>query len=84
MANGDKVLTAFVSARVKDFSKEASTHRLNQVKGRAQNLQLHSASQVNMKAAELRKANKSEVVTVSAGLWMIPHVGSTAKKVHVL
>lgn len=73
-------LIAFVSARVKDFSNEASKHRLNQVQGRAQSLQLQSAAQVNMKAAEMRKANKSEVVTVSAGLWMILHTSSTAKK----
>ena len=36
-----------------------------------------------MKAAEMRKANKSEVVTVSAGLWMILHTSSTAKKVSI-
>jgi hypothetical protein len=58
MTKADVNLVAFVSMQAKDFAKDALRHWLNKVHGWAQNLQLQSASQVNMKAAELRKANK--------------------------
>jgi hypothetical protein len=70
-----------VAARAADFTQDASRHRLNQVHTCSQSASLQAASQVNMKMAALRRANKADAVTVQATLWSLPVPGSAARKV---
>lgn len=76
----DVDLTEFITARAADFTKQASQHRINQIVPRAQNAGLQAAAQINMKAANLRKTSKAEVLTVSTTLWSMSRTGGAVKK----
>lgn len=71
-----------ITARAADFkfTKQASQHRNNQIVPRAQNAGLQAVAQINMKAVNLRKISKAEVLTVLTTLWSMSRTGGAVKK----
>lgn len=52
---------------------------MKSVQARAQNASLLKASEVNMKAAALRKQSKAEMITILASLWSNGQLGKSEK-----